>query len=199
MKSLHRSCDLVAWFTNGAVERAVVMFRRRDEVATHVGDLESLLESGGLFDLLLAIVRHNQEKRRNIFAFRRRSHKVEIIVDPKLAQNLTDELAQQAMDICPVGALLFKEEGLGGHLLAGLMIFPIVFANGLDPAEGPGFLGSQRRTFGSDPALVAERVEDAIAAHRRAAAAGSKNVRLRFVDSSVSLPITAMTSAHNCR
>jgi NSS family neurotransmitter:Na+ symporter len=25
-------------------------------------------------------------------------------------------------------------------ILAGLMIFPIVFANGLDPAEGPGLI-----------------------------------------------------------
>ena len=51
------------------------------------------------------------KKGKNIFAFRRRSHTVEIIVDPKLSKDITDELAQQAMDICPVGALLFKEKG----------------------------------------------------------------------------------------
>jgi [NiFe] hydrogenase diaphorase moiety small subunit len=47
---------------------------------------------------------------RNIFAFKRRGHKVVINIDHRLA-NMTPELAQQAMDICPVGALLKKETG----------------------------------------------------------------------------------------
>ncbi|MBN1895595.1 (2Fe-2S)-binding protein [bacterium] len=48
---------------------------------------------------------------RNLFAFRRRGHKVEISLDPELAGSLTDEQAQKAMDICPVGALIRKEKG----------------------------------------------------------------------------------------
>ena len=36
---------------------------------------------------------------------------MEINIDPELAGSLTDELAQKAMDICPVGALIRKEKG----------------------------------------------------------------------------------------
>jgi [NiFe] hydrogenase diaphorase moiety small subunit len=48
---------------------------------------------------------------RSIYAFKKRGHKVEINVDPDLASELTDELAQKSMDICPVGAILVREKG----------------------------------------------------------------------------------------
>jgi [NiFe] hydrogenase diaphorase moiety small subunit len=48
---------------------------------------------------------------KNVFAFHSRSNQVDIIIDAKLGENLTDELAQEAMEICPVGALLVKEKG----------------------------------------------------------------------------------------
>ncbi|HYW94246.1 MAG TPA: 2Fe-2S iron-sulfur cluster-binding protein [Bacteroidales bacterium] len=51
------------------------------------------------------------EEGRGIFAFKRRGHQVEISIDPELAKNLTDELADKAAEICPVGALLRKEKG----------------------------------------------------------------------------------------
>jgi [NiFe] hydrogenase diaphorase moiety small subunit len=51
------------------------------------------------------------EQGQSIFAFKKRGHKVEINIDPELAGNITDELAQKAMDICPVGALLVREKG----------------------------------------------------------------------------------------
>lgn len=51
------------------------------------------------------------EKGRSIFAYRRRSNRVEVGVDSKLGRQLTDELAQKAMDICPVGSILRKERG----------------------------------------------------------------------------------------
>lgn len=51
------------------------------------------------------------EKGRTIFAYRRRSNRVEIGIDPKLGKELTDELAIKAMDVCPVGALLVREKG----------------------------------------------------------------------------------------
>lgn len=47
----------------------------------------------------------------NIFAFRNRGDKLEINIDKKLAEVLTDDLAMKAMDICPVGAILKKETG----------------------------------------------------------------------------------------
>jgi len=48
---------------------------------------------------------------RNIFAFKGRGDTLEINIDRKLAANMSDELAQKAMDICPVGAILHKEIG----------------------------------------------------------------------------------------
>jgi [NiFe] hydrogenase diaphorase moiety small subunit len=51
------------------------------------------------------------EQGRSLFAFSKRGHKVEINVDPELAFELTDELAQKSMDVCPVGAILVKEKG----------------------------------------------------------------------------------------
>ena len=51
------------------------------------------------------------EDGKSIFAFKRRGHKVVINIDTTLSRKMTDELAQKAMDICPVGALLKKEKG----------------------------------------------------------------------------------------
>ncbi len=48
---------------------------------------------------------------RSVFAYRRRSSRVEVVVDPRLGRQLTDELAQKAMDVCPVGSILVKEKG----------------------------------------------------------------------------------------
>ena len=51
------------------------------------------------------------ETGRSIFAYRRRSTRVEVVVDPKLGKQLTEELAQKAMDVCPVGSIIVKEKG----------------------------------------------------------------------------------------
>jgi [NiFe] hydrogenase diaphorase moiety small subunit len=51
------------------------------------------------------------ENGKSIFAYRRRSSSVEVVVDPKLGKQLTDELAQKAMDVCPVGSIIVKEKG----------------------------------------------------------------------------------------
>ena len=51
------------------------------------------------------------EKGRTIFAYKRRSNRVEIGIDPKLGKELSDETALKAMDVCPVGALLVREKG----------------------------------------------------------------------------------------
>ncbi|HJX70400.1 MAG TPA: 2Fe-2S iron-sulfur cluster-binding protein [Bacteroidales bacterium] len=51
------------------------------------------------------------EKGKSVFAYRRRGNRVEVVVDSKLGKQLTDELAQKAMDICPVGSILVKEKG----------------------------------------------------------------------------------------
>lgn len=51
------------------------------------------------------------EDGKNVFAFKKRGIKLEINVDPELGDKFTDELAQKAIDICPVGAILPREKG----------------------------------------------------------------------------------------
>ena len=48
---------------------------------------------------------------RSLFAFGRRGHHVEINIDTKLSKNMSDVEAQKATEVCPVGALLRKEQG----------------------------------------------------------------------------------------
>lgn len=48
---------------------------------------------------------------KSIFAFRKRGYKAEINIDVELANKMTDEEAQHAMDNCPVGSILKKERG----------------------------------------------------------------------------------------
>lgn len=48
---------------------------------------------------------------KSIFAFRKRGNKLEIGIDKELGSLLTDEKVQEAMDICPVGSILRKEQG----------------------------------------------------------------------------------------
>ena len=50
-------------------------------------------------------------KGRSIFAYKYRSNKTEVVVDPVLATELTPEKAQEAMNICPVGSILVREKG----------------------------------------------------------------------------------------
>ena len=54
-------------------------------------------------------IKDNEGK--SYFAFYKRGHKLEIHIDHELAAKMSDELAQKAMDICPVGAILRKEKG----------------------------------------------------------------------------------------
>jgi NADH dehydrogenase/NADH:ubiquinone oxidoreductase 75 kD subunit (chain G) len=46
-----------------------------------------------------------------IFAFEKRGDKVRIIIDPDTSKDISDDLAKEAMNICPVGALIFKGVG----------------------------------------------------------------------------------------
>jgi [NiFe] hydrogenase diaphorase moiety small subunit len=48
---------------------------------------------------------------RSLFAMKHRGHKQEVSLDKKLAAGISDELAQKAMDICPVGSIIRKEVG----------------------------------------------------------------------------------------
>lgn len=46
-----------------------------------------------------------------LFAFGKRGDKVVINIDRETSKNLSDELAQKAMDLCPVGAIIVKGKG----------------------------------------------------------------------------------------
>ncbi|MCD4683801.1 MAG: (2Fe-2S)-binding protein [Bacteroidales bacterium] len=48
---------------------------------------------------------------KSIFAINGRGHKAMINIDHELANKMTDEEAQNAMDTCPVGSILKKERG----------------------------------------------------------------------------------------
>jgi [NiFe] hydrogenase diaphorase moiety small subunit len=45
------------------------------------------------------------------FAFSKRGAELEVIMDKELAEKMTDEIAQLAMDNCPVGSIIKKEIG----------------------------------------------------------------------------------------
>ena len=51
------------------------------------------------------------ENGKSIFAFKKRGHQVEINIDPDLVGKITDELADKAVGICPVGALMKRGKG----------------------------------------------------------------------------------------
>ncbi|MBU2651419.1 MAG: (2Fe-2S)-binding protein [Bacteroidetes bacterium] len=51
------------------------------------------------------------ESGKNMFAFNKRSNKLTINLDHELAANISDEMAQKAMDTCPVGSIIKKEKG----------------------------------------------------------------------------------------
>jgi len=48
---------------------------------------------------------------KSVFAFENRARTIRINFDSKLGNVLTDELAEKAMEVCPVGSILVKEKG----------------------------------------------------------------------------------------
>lgn len=48
---------------------------------------------------------------KSYFAFSKRGAKVQVNLDSELGKTISDELANKAMEICPVGAILVKERG----------------------------------------------------------------------------------------
>ena len=56
-------------------------------------------------------IRMVQKDGKNVFAFRGRGEHLQVVMDEELASQLTEEEAERAMEICPVGAILKKEQG----------------------------------------------------------------------------------------
>jgi [NiFe] hydrogenase diaphorase moiety small subunit len=104
------SCELqaLAYRFNMMVPRFPYNFPRREVDASN----PKLVKDQNRCILCKRCIRAiNDEEGRAIFAYHKRGHKVEIGLDPKIGKNLSDEVAQRAMDVCPVGALLVKEKG----------------------------------------------------------------------------------------
>ena len=51
------------------------------------------------------------EDGKSMFAFKKRGNKLMINPDHELINRMSDEMAQKAMDTCPVGSILRKERG----------------------------------------------------------------------------------------
>lgn len=48
---------------------------------------------------------------RHYFTYKNRGNKLEVVIDEELCKTIPDELARKAMDICPVGSIIYKEKG----------------------------------------------------------------------------------------
>jgi [NiFe] hydrogenase diaphorase moiety small subunit len=51
------------------------------------------------------------EDGKSYFAFRSRGNHLEVVLDAEMATTMTDEMAEKAMQNCPVGSILVKEKG----------------------------------------------------------------------------------------
>ncbi len=51
------------------------------------------------------------DKGRRYFTFKNRGQKLEVVLDPILGKEMSDELARKAMENCPVGSIIYKEIG----------------------------------------------------------------------------------------
>lgn len=103
------SCDLqaLAYRYQMMVPRFNFQFPKREVEAT-----EKLVKDHNRCILCKRCIRAiKDENGKSIFAFKRRGHKVVINIDTDLSGKMTDNHAAKAMDICPVGALITKEQG----------------------------------------------------------------------------------------
>lgn len=103
-------CELqgLAYRFSMTVPRFPYQFQHRDVVAVS----NNLLKDHNRCILCKRCIRAiTDEKGNSVFAFKNRGHKLEIIVDPKYAANMTLEQAQKAREICPVGTLIVPGRG----------------------------------------------------------------------------------------
>lgn len=84
------------------------MFPKREVEAWH----PKLLKDHNRCILCKRCVRgvHNKDGK-TIFGYGKRGDKLLINIDPETSKDISDELAQKAMDICPVGAIVVKGKG----------------------------------------------------------------------------------------
>lgn len=104
------SCELqaLAYRYRVTIPHFPYLFPKRDVEAWH----PKILKDHNRCILCKRCIRgiHNHEGK-SIFAFGKRGDKLVINIDPETSKDASDELAQQAMDLCPVGAIVKKEKG----------------------------------------------------------------------------------------
>lgn len=104
------NCELqaLAYRYQMLVPRFKFQFNERSIEASH----PKLIKDHNRCILCKRCIRAIKDDRgRGIFAFRKRGHRVEINIDTKLSKDMTDHQAQNATEVCPVGAILRKEQG----------------------------------------------------------------------------------------
>jgi [NiFe] hydrogenase diaphorase moiety small subunit len=104
------NCDLqaLAYRYKMMVPRFQFQFNQREIEASH----PKLIKDHNRCILCKRCIRAiKDEKGRSLFAFSKRGYKLGIQIDTKLSKDMSDEMSRKAADICPVGALLLKEEG----------------------------------------------------------------------------------------
>lgn len=104
------NCELqaLAYRYNMMVPRFPYSFPNREIDATN----SKLIIDTNRCILCLRCVRGiKDENGKSLFALKNRGVHAEIVIDHEVAANISDELAQKAMDICPVGVILRKGVG----------------------------------------------------------------------------------------
>jgi len=84
------------------------MFQNKEIIA---GDSKLIKEQNRCIQCKRCIRGLKDKKGRNLFALKKRGIKGEVVMDVKLTAVISDEMAQKAMDICPVGSIIRKEVG----------------------------------------------------------------------------------------
>ena len=104
------NCELqaLAYRFKITVPRFPYMFPVKE---VHAGDSRLIKEQNRCIQCKRCIRGIKDKKGRNLFALKKRGIKGEVVLDAKLAANISDDLAQKAMDICPVGSIIYKEVG----------------------------------------------------------------------------------------
>ena len=104
------SCELqaLAYRYHMTMPKFPYLFPKRDVEAWH----PKLLKDHNRCILCKRCIRgiHNADGK-PIFDFGKRGDRIVINIDPDTSRDMSDELAQRSMDICPVGAILRKEKG----------------------------------------------------------------------------------------
>lgn len=104
------NCELqaLAYRFKITVPRFPYQFQKKEIIAT---DSKLIKEQNRCIQCKRCIRAIKDKKGRSLFALKGRGYRGEVVMDIKLAAGISDEQAQKAMDICPVGSIIRKEVG----------------------------------------------------------------------------------------